>query len=143
MTVNNPFASTQVPTDPAASVEQKAGGRGFEIAHNMLRGLFVFFFVGLVPVFNISYLRIGCEEFGVELPLITQLVFQFSKLVCKAPFISLPLSLGILAMFEYGIFLIPSSKWKVLANFVYWAVLILVIGSAYYSVTVVYNKLFF
>ena len=68
------------------------------------------------------------EEFGIELPLITQLVIQFSNLACATSVLFVPFTLVVFAGIEVGIYLMPSSPRKTLINIAYWSLLVLVIG---------------
>ena len=142
MNDSNPFSPTQTPNSPTLDVEQKTGGRGFEIVHNIFRGLFAFICVALIPVFILAKIHPLFDEFGVELPLMSQLILRFSLLAYEVAFLFLPISFIILAVVEWGIFAIPSGKSKTLINTGYWLALILVIGSACFSLVAVYNNLF-
>ena len=60
MTDSNPFQPTQTAADPA---KQKTGKRGFEIVHNVLRGLLVFLSIAIIPVFILPNFADMFDEF--------------------------------------------------------------------------------
>ncbi|MDB2686217.1 hypothetical protein N9Y42_03330 [Mariniblastus sp.] len=135
MNDSNPFAPASTAAKPVAVVEpnQKTGGRVFEIVHNAFRCLFASFCFGFVPIFIVPFLKNGFEEFGVDLPLLTQLTLQYSKWIS---WLTLPLIIGAFAAIEFGIFSIRSNLWKTLTNVTYWLALVLVGGSICFSLAI-------
>ena len=136
MTDNNPFAPAKTTANPAvAEKNQKTGGRTFEIVHNAFRGLFAFFCFGIVPAFIAPNVEDICQEVGidlVELPLLTQLVLEYSKYISL---LVLPV-VGMFAVIEFGIFSIRSNFWKTLINITYWLVLIVLGGLICFSLAI-------
>ena len=121
----NPFSSPETTAAPVPVDQPKTlSGRGFEIAHNVFRGLLAFFFIGYVPVFIVPGFKEGCEEFGIELPLVSQYVVRFSNLVEGLSYVYLPLCVLAFASIEFGLFNLPGSRSKTLINVVYWLCLL-------------------
>ena len=130
----NPFVSPETTADPVAVDQPKTlSGRGFEIAHNVFRGLLAFFFIGYVPVFIVPGFKDMFEEFGVQLSLVLQYVVHFSNLAVSLSLAFLPLCILVFTSIEFGLFNLPSSRSKTLINVVYWLILILIVGLACYS----------
>ena len=131
----NPFTSPETTAEPIAADQPKTlSGRGFEIAHNVFRGLLAFFFIGYVPVFIVPGFKDMFEEFGIDLSLVSQYVVRFSNLVVSLSYVYLPLCVLAFASIEFGLFNLPSSRSKALINVVYWLVLVLIVGLACYGV---------
>ena len=133
---SNPFTPTQTLADPAATEAKRKGGvLNFEIMNNALRGALAFLCFGVAPICLAQILNLKAlfEEFGVELPVLTQWVIQFSDLASSFSFLFLPLAFVVFAGIEFGIYSIPSSFWKTLVNIVYWLALVLVIGFVGFS----------
>ena len=127
----NPFTSPETTAEPVAADQSKTlSGRGFEIAHNVFRGLLAFIFIGLLPVLIVPQFKDLFQEFGIDLPLVLQYVVQFSNLAASFWYAFLPLSLLVFASIEFGLFNLSRSRSKTLTNVLYWLILILVIGSA-------------
>ena len=141
MNNGNPYTPMQTPADPALISEQKTNVRILEIANNTFRGIVAFLCFGFAPVFILPKLQTLFEEFGLELPTITQLILQFSHLASTTAILFLPFILGFLAAVEIGLYSIPSGKWKTLLNIVYWLALILVISLAFSSLMIPYNQI--
>ena len=143
MNNSNPYIPIQTPAKSKSEVtaKPKTGGRGFEIFHNVFRGILAFLFLGYVPVFVLPKFRNLYEEFGVELPTMAQLVLQYSNLAYASAIVFLPLSFVLFAVIECGIFSIPSGLLKTLINIVYWLALILVIGLAFLTFLNVFNQM--
>ena len=141
MNNGNPYTPTQTPADPTVISEQKTDVRIPEIVNNVLRGIVAFLCFGFAPVFILPKLQTLFEEFGLELPTITQLILQLSHLASTTAILFLPFTLGFLAAVEIGLYSIPSGKWKTLLNIAYWLALILVIGLAFFSLMISYNQI--
>ena len=107
---SNPFTTTQNPTGAAAIevVRQKNSGRVFEIVHNAFRGLLAFLCFGVLPILLVPPLKNMFEEFGIELPLISQLVVQLSYRARAFFYLFLPFALVVFAGIEIGIYSIRS-----------------------------------
>ena len=130
----NPFTSPETTAEAVAADQSKTLlGRGFEVAHNVFRGLLAFLCIGYVPVFIVPGFKEGCEEFGIDLPLVSQYVVRFSNLVVSLSYVYLPLCVLAFASIEFGLFNLPSSRSKTLISVVYWLVLILIVGLVCYS----------
>ena len=131
----NPYTSPETTADSVAADQPKMlSGRGFEIAHNVFRGLLAFFCIGCVPVFVAPGFKDMFEEFGIDLPLVSQYVVHFSNLVVSLSYVYLPLCVLAFASIEFDLFNLPSSRSKTLINDVYWLVLVLIVGLACYGV---------
>ena len=131
----NPFTSLGTTAEPVAADQPKTlSGRGFEIAHNVFRGLLAFFFIGYVPVFIVPGFKDMFEEFGVQLPLVLQYVVHFSNLAVSLSLAFLPLCILVFTSIEFGLFNLPRSRSKTLINIVYWLILILIVGLGCYGV---------
>ena len=131
----NPYTSPETTADSVAADQPKMlSGRGFEIAHNVFRGLLAFFCIGCVPVFVAPGFKDMFEEFGIDLPLVSQYVVHFSNLVVSLSYVYLPLCVLAFASIEFDLFNLPSSRSKALINVVYWLVLVLIVGLACYGV---------
>ena len=140
---SNPFTPTRTSAEPTgAAAEQKTVSRGFEIFHNMIRGVFAFLSVCITPVFILPSFANLFGEFGVELPTLAQFVLEFSQFVCTIWLTFVPICFVVFGAIELGIFSIPSRKWKTLVNVAYWLVLVIVIGAACLTLTAVFNALF-
>ena len=133
---NNPFSPTQTVADPANVTVQETSWSAFDFVHSLSRGLLAFFFFGVAPVFIVPALTDMFEEFGIELPLMTQLVIQYSNRVGIFALLFLPFALGIFAGIELVISFIPAGTSKKLINIVYWLALILAIGFAVLSMAI-------
>ena len=130
----NPFVSPETTADSVAADQPKMlSGRGFEIAHNVFRGLLAFIFIGLLPVFIVPEFKDMFEEFGIDLPLVTQYVVQLCNLATRFSYVFLPLSFLAFASIEFGLFNLPRSRSKTLINIVYWLILVLIVGLVCYS----------
>ena len=112
-----------------------------EVSHNAFRGVFAFLAIGLIPAFIIPALTELFEEFGVELPTVTQFVIQYSHVVRQYSFVVLPIMFVLLAGIEFGFFAIPSGKLKTIGNLAYWLFLILVIGLAFTSLMIPLSRI--
>ena len=56
----NPFTSPETTAEPVAADQSKTlSGRGFEIAHNVFRGLLAFIFIGLLPVLIVPQFKLS------------------------------------------------------------------------------------
>ena len=143
MNNSNPYIPIQTLAESESKVtaKPKTGERGSEIFHNAFRGLLAFLFLGFVPVFILPKFKVLFEEFEAELPTLAQLVLQFGDLAAVVPIAFLPLSFGLFAAIECGIFTIPTSPLKTLINIVYWLALILVIGSASFTFLNIFNQI--
>ena len=131
----NPFTSLGTTAEPVAADQPKTlSGRGFEIVHNVFRGLLAFFFIGYVPVFIVPGFKDMFEEFGVQLPLVLQYVVHFSNLAVSLSLAFLPLCILAFASIEFGLFNLSSSRSKILINVLYWLILILTVVLACYGI---------
>ena len=132
----NPYTSPEATAESAAATDRPKplSGRGFEIAHNVFRGLLAFIFIGLLPVFIVPEFKDMFEEFGIDLPLVTQNVFQFCNLATRFSYVFLPLSFLAFASIEFGLFNLSSSRSKILINVLYWLILILTVVLACYGI---------
>lgn len=138
----NPFAPPKSVAKPDAVEPTKAmSERGFEIGHGVFRCLFAFFFVGCLPFFIMPEFAAMYEEFGMEVPLMTQYVVRFSELAASLSYVFLPLCFFIFASVEICLFKLPKGRLKTLLNAVYWLSLILVVGTASVSIWNVFSAL--
>ena len=120
----NPYTSPEATAEAVAADQPKTFlGRGFEIAHNVFRGLLAFFCIGCVPVFVAPGFKDMFEEFGIDLPLVSQYVVHFSNLAVSLSFAFIPLCILAFTSIEFG-----------LINIVYWLILILIVGLGCYGV---------
>ena len=130
----NPYTSPETTADSVAADQPKMlSGRGFEIAHNVFRGLLAFFCIGCVPVFVAPGFKDMFEEFGIDLPLVSQYVVHFSNLAVSLSFAFIPLCILAFTSIEFGLFNLPRSRSKTLINIVYWLILILIVGLVCYN----------
>ena len=130
----NPYTSPETTADSVAADQPKMlSGRGFEIAHNVFRGLLAFFCIGCVPVFVAPGFKDMFEEFGIDLPLVSQYVVHFSNLAVSLSFAFIALCILAFTSIEVGLFNLPRSRSKTLINIVYWLILILIVGLVCYS----------
>ena len=133
---SNPFSPTRTLADPAVmDAVKKTGVLNVEIMNNTLRGIFAFLCFGVAPIYITRTLNLVSlfDEFGIQLPWMTQFVLQFCGQVCRVPWLYLPLCLGGFTGIEFGIYSISSSFWKTLVNVVYWLVFILLLGVVCFS----------
>ena len=129
MTDRSPFTPTQTASKVvAAEATQRTDVRAIEILHSVFRGLFAFFCFGIGPIFIVPVFKRWFEEFGIELPSITEWVIQLSGQAIQLVVLYLPLAIGVFAGAELSILTIRSSGWKRRANIVYWLILAFAIG---------------
>ena len=124
---SNPLKPTQTPVGPVAetspAVNPTTGGRGFEIFHSTFRGVLAFLCFGIGPIFVVPVFKHWFEEFGIELPSITEWVIQRSQKAIQRVVLFLPLAPMVFTGAELSILTIRSSLWKRRANIVYWLIL--------------------
>jgi len=139
----NPYASLESAGKPipVAKVSRKPS-RFLEAFHNTFRGVFAFLSIGIVPIFVVGNIAMMFEEFGIELPLLTQLILRFSSMATQTWFLFLPVCLCVFAGIELSLFKLSHSKFKALLNVAYWLALIFTVGAASFSLWVAVRATF-
>ena len=132
---NNPFEPLKSVVFSASltGADRKLGGY-LEVFHNIIRGLFAFFYFGIAPFFVVPAFWDLFEEFGVELPGYSILVLEFSSLTVRYWYVLLPLSICLLAGIEFAILKGFSGMAKLSVNIIYWLVLLLIAGIAFLGI---------
>ena len=131
----NPFEPLKSVVSSASltGAERKLGGY-LEVFHNIIRGLFTFFYFGIAPIFMVPSFLDLFEEFGIELPGYSILVLQFSRLTIRYWYVWLPLSICLFAGIEFAILKGLSGIAKLSVNILYWLVLLLIAGIAFLGI---------
>ena len=135
MMEDNPYEPLKANFDSAAIVEaNRKTHSNFEISHNILRGVFAFIFFGIAPVVVVPGYEKMFEEFGMEVPLSTICVLEFSHFAIRYWYVLLPFSFCIFGGIEFAILTLFKGTSKWLVNIIYWLALLLVAGIAWLGI---------
>jgi hypothetical protein len=128
---NNPFQSPATNIGSPAPDTQAKGVSFSAIANHLARFSLAACILILVPLLFVPRFSDLFEEFGIELPLVTQLLIAISKQINMFALIYVPLAIVSLLVIETLMFLMPKSFYRTLVSLAIWLLLltILIVGS--------------